>query len=34
MDYGVSVWKEIRMDWEIVGKGMVFEVGNGRRMKL
>ena len=29
--YGVGVWKAIMMDWDIVGKGMAFVVGNGRR---
>ena len=26
--YGVSVWKAIRMDWDIMGKGMAFLVDN------
>ena len=32
--YGVSVWKAVRMDWELVGKEMAFVVGNGRRVKF
>ena len=30
----VSVLTGIRMDWEIVGKGMAFVIGNGRREKF
>ena len=30
--YGVGVWKAIRIDWDTVGKGMAFVVGNGRRV--
>ena len=28
------MWKAIRMDWAIVGKGMAYVVGNGRRVKF
>ena len=31
---GVGVWKSIRMDWDIVGKGMAFMVGNRRRVRF
>ena len=32
--YGVGMWKAIRMDWAIAGKGMAYVVGNGRRVKF
>ena len=32
--YGVGVLKAIKMDWEIVGKGMTVVVGNERRVNF
>ena len=32
--FGVGVWKIIRRDWKIVGRGMTFVVGNGRRVRF
>ena len=32
--FGVGLWKAIRMDWDIVEKGMNYVVGNGRRVKF
>ena len=28
------LWKTIKRDWEIVGKGMTFVVGNERRVRF
>ena len=30
--YWVGVWKVIRLGWDLVGNGMMFEMGNGRRV--
>ena len=33
-EFGVGLWKAIRMDWDIVWKGMAYVVGNGMRVKF
>ena len=32
--HGVELWKEIRMDWELVDTRISFSVGNGRRVRF